>query len=467
MIKTLPLKPATLSLCIMSFCPTLLAEAPIADWSWFPVNPDAPWVRRAGLQVLEVGTDFYLLGGRTARPPATPPIPGDSDIWNDVWKSSDQGATWEEILPAGPGHWPARAYFRGVTLGDEMYVLGGQDFLVIPNKDCPPPYEDCSPFISVSNFYNDVWSSTNGVEWTQQTDDAGWSVRAGLSSIVFNDEIYVIGGSYFDDSSIIGGPPQREYYNDVWKSADGASWTLLTEEAAFTPRAGAAVAVKDGFLYLFGGEEGFLCDPFPGCELPYFNDVWRTSDGIEWELLTPDAPWSARPGHVVVVADDQFVLFGGFGVSPDPTDPFGPGNPMDVWVSDDGVEWTQASSSPWNAMGPGDVKYDFAALATTIEGEEGQEPAIFTFGGDRETFNFFDPFNYLNMDNDVWRFAPPPKGCPGDFNGDEIVDGFDVTVLLGAWGSVPPMPEEADMNADGVVDGTDLAILISLWGACN
>ena len=116
---------------------------------------------------------------------------------------------------------------------------------------------------------------------------------------------------------------------------------------------------------------------------------------------------------------------------------------------------------------PGEVKYDFAALATTVETDGLEEPAIFTFGGDRETFNFFDPFNYLNMDNDVWRFAPPPKGCPADFNGDGLVDGFDVTVLLGAWGTAPPTPEAVDLNGDQLVDGTDLAILIAAWGPCS
>jgi len=30
------------------------------------------------------------------------------------------------------------------------------------------------------------------------------------------------------------------------------------------------------------------------------------------------------------------------------------------------------------------------------------------FGGGRETFNFVDPLNYLNVDDDVWRFAPFP-----------------------------------------------------------
>jgi hypothetical protein len=34
-------------------------------------------------------------------------------------------------------------------------------------------------------------------------------------------------------------------------------------------------------------------------------------------------------------------------------------------------------------------------------------PRVLTFGGDRETFDFTDPENYLRVDNDVWTFAPP------------------------------------------------------------
>jgi len=40
-------------------------------------------------------------------------------------------------------------------------------------------------------------------------------------------------------------------------------------------------------------------------------------------------------------------------------------------------------------------------------GKGGQRPSIFTFGGARETFDFTDPANYLNVDNDVWQFSPP------------------------------------------------------------
>jgi hypothetical protein len=90
------------------------------------------------------------------------------------------------------------------------------------------------------------------------------------------------------------------------------------------------------------------------------------------------------------VVYDNIVCFGGFGL---------PENPMDVWVSPDGATWEQVSDSPWNAVDPEEVKYDFEGFAV---GDE-----IFTFGGDRETFDFTDPDNYLRVDNDVWRYALP------------------------------------------------------------
>ena len=278
-----------------------------------------------------------------------------------------------------------------------MYVLGGQNFNIIPNPDPNGP-----PLIPASEFFNDVWSSRNGVEWTQLTDEAPWAGRAGLSAVVFRNHIYVMAGSFNDDPSIIGGPPERVYFNDVWRSADGADWELMAEEAPWAPRAGAVAVVKGGYLYLVGGEEGFTCIPGGPCP-PYFNDVWRTRDGVDWELVTEEAAWAPRPGHQCVVFKNHFVLFGGFGLSTDPQNPFLPSNPMDVWVSRDGADWTMVSDSPWNAVEPADIKYDFDALVSR-GGRFG--PAIYTFGGDRETFNFLDPLNYLNVDDDVWRFRP-------------------------------------------------------------
>ena len=50
---------------------------------------------------------------------------------------------------------------------------------------------------------------------------------------------------------------------------------------------------------------------------------------------------------------------------------------------------------------------------------------------------------------------------PGDLNGDGIVNGADLAILLGSWGDggVP-----ADLNGDGIVNGADLSILLGEWG---
>lgn len=370
----------------------------VGAYAWTEVTDDAPWGGRAGLQAVELGNRLYVLGGRTPRPPQFPPIPGDSDIWSDVWASDDLGATWRQVLPhGGADHWSPRAYFQALTKNGRMFVLGGQDFEVVPNPvPCPPFVPFCPPFVSQSDFFSDVWSSDDGVHWTELTDDAGWHGRAGLSAAVFRDELYVLGGSFNDDSSIVGGPPVRVYFNDVWRSRDGRTWTRVTESAPWAPRAGAVAAVKGGWLYVLGGERGFTCEPLPGCQPPYFNDVWRTRDGATWEQVTPAAGWSPRPGHQCVVLLDRFVCFGGFGLL---------ANPMDVWTSTDGAAWEQVSDAPWNATGPDEVKYDFDVLVAQ-GGPGGLRPSIFTFGGDRETFDFSDPLNWLRVDDEVWRLSP-------------------------------------------------------------
>jgi hypothetical protein len=50
----------------------------------------------------------------------------------------------------------------------------------------------------------------------------------------------------------------------------------------------------------------------------------------------------------------------------------------------------------------------------------------------------------------------------GDVNDDGIVDGADLGLLLGAWGSSDPT---ADLNDDGVVDGGDLGLLLGEWSS--
>ncbi|MCH2162679.1 MAG: hypothetical protein MK085_12510, partial [Phycisphaerales bacterium] len=49
--------------------------------------------------------------------------------------------------------------------------------------------------------------------------------------------------------------------------------------------------------------------------------------------------------------------------------------------------------------------------------------------------------------------------CPGDLNGDGVVDGGDLGTLLANWES-----SGGDLNNDGTTDGADLGIMLSYFG---
>ena len=55
---------------------------------------------------------------------------------------------------------------------------------------------------------------------------------------------------------------------------------------------------------------------------------------------------------------------------------------------------------------------------------------------------------------------PGPPPVTGDLNGDGVVNGDDLGILLGAWGQTTG---PADLNGDGVVDGNDLGELLANW----
>ena len=55
-----------------------------------------------------------------------------------------------------------------------------------------------------------------------------------------------------------------------------------------------------------------------------------------------------------------------------------------------------------------------------------------------------------------------PDACGavfGDLNGDGIVNGADIGLLLGAWGTSGP----GDLNGDGQVDGADIGLMLGAW----
>jgi hypothetical protein len=57
------------------------------------------------------------------------------------------------------------------------------------------------------------------------------------------------------------------------------------------------------------------------------------------------------------------------------------------------------------------------------------------------------------------------SSCPADLNGDGIVTGSDLGILLGEWGTSGGS-SGADLDGNGIVSGSDLGILLGDWGPC-
>ena len=65
-----------------------------------------------------------------------------------------------------------------------------------------------------------------------------------------------------------------------------------------------------------------------------------------------------------------------------------------------------------------------------------------------------------------WDTDGTPDSCEvsaGDLNLNGIVDGQDLSILLGWWGISNPM--FGDLNQDGKVDGIDMGMLLGRFGA--
>jgi len=61
-------------------------------------------------------------------------------------------------------------------------------------------------------------------------------------------------------------------------------------------------------------------------------------------------------------------------------------------------------------------------------------------------------------------YPDPTPSIPGDANGDGVINGADLAVVLGNWGECKvSCPCAGDLTSDGVVDGSDLAQVLGNW----
>lgn len=106
---------------------------------------------------------------------------------------------------------------------------------------------------------------------------------------------------------LTGGGNYSVAYNvfaDVWATTTGAEWTLVTAAAAWPPRAyhAAAVLSSTGQLAIAGGGRcvgDFNVTRSVCIGFDWYADIWATVDGASWALLQSAPAWPPRGGHTM------------------------------------------------------------------------------------------------------------------------------------------------------------------------
>jgi len=183
------------------------------------------------------------------------------------------------------------------------------------------------------HYQNDVWSSADGVHWDLVNGNVPWGPRVLHYTLAFDGKIWLMGGQTLPQFA----PAPEAFHGDVWNSADGVTWDRVAEQAPWSPRGmiGGSV-VFQGRMWILGG--GTYDTPGrPSRDVR--NDVWSSADGVNWDRHLESAPWAPRQYHDVAVFDGRMWVLEGYSRAE--------GNRRDVWFSSDGVNWHELPDTPW------------------------------------------------------------------------------------------------------------------------
>lgn len=298
--------------------------------NWTRATDAAPGGSRSSYTAVAFAGKMWIVGGYT------------SGAKSDVWWSTD-GVQWTQVVD--PAEWPARAEHETVVYDERMWVFAGASGSALSDVWYSDNGADwtsatltatwdarCSTASCVWNNSlwvlggttgtrkNDVWFTTAlGSKWQKEVEVGPWGKRCGHTMIALNNRLWLLGGYDYDSGS--GGT------REVWSSADGVSWSLVTNSAPWTARSFHASTAYDAKMWVMGGYE---------VGSTRVNDVWWSSDGLNWTQATGAAGWSARCNHAATVHDGKMWVTGGF---------IPGGGTGDVWYSTNGSSWTQTTAS--------------------------------------------------------------------------------------------------------------------------
>lgn len=230
-----------------------------------PDPRDAVPIDHGGVPDVALPTDFYdsysaltVWNGQLTAVGAT------------VWRSID-GSTWlRNNLPDGVTAAPGP--LAGLNTANEnsrALILGDTLFFLQPDT-------------------GDVFTSTdpNAAVWTYIGDmsGSGYTPRCAAAAFSLLGKLWVMGGGACDYSRV---------YNDIWSSPDGVNWTQSAAPAAWFARMWPCIAIgPDGIVWLTAGYAPTDWTNNGTIKVRYganHADVWYSRDAVDWKQLKADA----------------------------------------------------------------------------------------------------------------------------------------------------------------------------------
>ncbi len=348
--------------------------------AWTAATTAAPWGGREFAELVSFNGRLWILGGFWG------------GVYADIWSSAD-GASW--VQETAQAEFGARFSQRVITDGKQLWLIAGNDgyqsaqrdvwssfdgrkwTLVTGSAQFSARFEEGAEYLNgqlwvIGGGSDEVWSSTGGESWSKHSLSAAVPGASVIAMVPFKNSLWALGdetelwtsanGIDWTEQShttpavsslaqmlarsdrliLIAGWQYSapNYYRQVWQSTDGKSWSVLTNAAPFSATNLNQVVEVNGKLLAFAGSDTDGTIP----------EVWSSSDGASWTQALANAPYGPRLGYRVVVHNNLVYVIGGYTSLSTST------IASDAWSSPDGSVWTQVASDdtlPKQTFGPG------------------------------------------------------------------------------------------------------------------
>lgn len=268
------------------------------------LNPEALQWNQATPNAFDANYDtqeYFYAGGKHYV------IAGKTKTMENKLYSSEDGKTWTEVEIAGD--FPSGFNHNIVVQDGVAYVVG--------YLEMTDPYGLGDPQYYQNTLGVDAYVTTDGMTWTKTegalVEGEGWSKmyygRINTPSYVLDGTVYAVGGNTAVFGSFNGGKSQGAVFyppagvsSTTLMSTDGIVYSQSGEYTAEMPRrAFSASYVYNDKMYLVGGL---------GTDATSYSDVWSSSDGVNWTLVS-DGAFAARHKASTVVYDNKIWMIGG------------------------------------------------------------------------------------------------------------------------------------------------------------